>query len=55
MTPTRQAIAFEMAQRIIASGKPLYYSFAAAAEALRLVAEYNNIKSAGNKPWHHQS
>jgi acyl-CoA synthetase (NDP forming) len=44
VTATRQAIAFEMAQKVVASGKPVYYSFAAAAEALRLVAEYNKRK-----------
>ncbi|RPJ64211.1 MAG: hypothetical protein EHM12_00360 [Dehalococcoidia bacterium] len=44
ITPTRQAIAFEMAQRIMSAGKPVYYSFAAAAEALRLVADYNRHK-----------
>jgi acyl-CoA synthetase (NDP forming) len=41
VTATRQAIAFEMAQKVMASGKPVFYSFAAAAAALRLVADYN--------------
>jgi acyl-CoA synthetase (NDP forming) len=44
VTPVRQSLAFEMAQKVAASGKPVYYSFPAAAQALRLVADYNKRK-----------
>ncbi|MBN1375821.1 MAG: CoA-binding protein [Dehalococcoidia bacterium] len=44
VTPDRQAIAFEMIQNTAARGRPVYYSFAGASEALRLVADYNNRK-----------
>jgi hypothetical protein len=46
VTPVRQSLAFEMAQKVAASGKPVYYSFPAAAQALRLVADYNLRKEA---------
>jgi acyl-CoA synthetase (NDP forming) len=46
VTPVRQSLAFEMARKVAASGKPVYYSFPAAAQALRLVADYNLRKEA---------
>jgi len=39
--PERQKVIFELVQKIVASKKPVYYSFPAAAEALRMVVEYN--------------
>ena len=46
VTAARQAIAFEMIEKIVAAGKPVYYSFSAAAMALRLVADFNKRKTA---------
>ena len=46
VTPVRQSLAFEMVQKVAASGRPVYYSFPAAAQALRLVADYNLRKEA---------
>jgi acyl-CoA synthetase (NDP forming) len=46
VVPVRQSLAFKMAQKVAASGKPVYYSFPAAAQALRLVADYNLRKEA---------
>lgn len=40
-TPERQAPMYEMLKRVSALKKPAFYSFAAAAEALHLVSEYN--------------
>jgi acyl-CoA synthetase (NDP forming) len=48
ITPARQIVAFEMIQKIVAAGKPVYYSFPAAAVALRLVADYNKRKTANS-------
>jgi acyl-CoA synthetase (NDP forming) len=48
ITPARQIVAFEMIQKIVAAGKPVYYSFSAAAVALRLVADYNKRKTANS-------
>ena len=39
--PERQKIIFDLVQKIVASKKPVYYSFPAGAEALRKVVEYN--------------
>jgi acyl-CoA synthetase (NDP forming) len=44
--PERQDIIYQMIHKAILSGKPLYYGFAAAAEALRLVTGYNQRKAA---------
>jgi acyl-CoA synthetase (NDP forming) len=42
--PLRQKLSYDLIERIVKSGRPLYYGFPAAAEALRMVAEHNRRK-----------
>jgi acyl-CoA synthetase (NDP forming) len=42
--PDRQNMIYKLIQNIAVHGQPLFYAFPAAAEALRLVAEYNRQK-----------